>query len=108
MYKVRKVTVVTAGPTLLWQLVDGDGTAGESTVTPAAGRYRAGTFTDPVPIIIKNTGANICYLGTSTLAATAGLPLTPGTSLAFSVTGNDALYARASTATTVEVLVGRQ
>jgi hypothetical protein len=108
MYKPRAVTVGTTA-TLLWALVGGV-TPNEHVETPAEGYFRAGSFNDPVPIVVKNQSAATVtvYIGTSAVTTSDGMALKPDESIAFSVNGTDSLYAVAGSTTKVTVLVGRQ
>jgi len=55
---------------------------------------RAGTFNDPVPIIIENQdGTNPVYLGGSAVSSSTGTKLAAGGSITRNVVGNDSEYA---------------
>ena len=87
----------------------------DPTVTKTTGIYQAGTPSDPVPITIENlSGTNDVWIAQGgeaapTVTKTTGERLGHGASKAYSVRGNDQVYAVATTATaTVSVSVGRQ
>ena len=87
----------------------------DPTVTKTPGIFQAGTPSDPVPITIKNlSGTNDVWIAQGgeaapTVTKTTGERLGHGASKAYSVRGNDQVYAVATTATaTVSVSVGRQ
>lgn len=106
----RAVSVTTATAVLLWQTVTGDKplpTTTDQGVTVAAGRYRSGTFNQPLAIVVANEGTFTAFLGTSAVTVTDGLPLAAGAKLAFNQIGEDSLYAISTGGTTsLRVLVG--
>lgn len=98
---------------LLWQTTTG---VSPDPLTTAEGNekaqlYRAGTFNDPVPIVVANTDdTNPVWLGGSGVTSETGLPLPANESLAYNVVGSDSLYAISgqSGGVAVAVSVGRQ
>lgn len=97
----------------LWQTTSA--VSPDPTVTKTTGIYQAGTPSDPVPITIENlSGTNDVWIAQGgeaapTVTKTTGERLGHGASKAYSVRGNDQVYAVATTATaTVSVSVGRQ
>ena len=102
-----QVSVLTTAPaTLLWQT--STGVAPDAAISGQV--VRAGTFNDPVPIIIENLDAtNAVYLGGSGVTSSIGTKLAAGGSITRNVIGNDSEYARASGGTVaVSVQFGRQ
>lgn len=101
-----QVSVLTSAAGLLWQT-----STGVSPDTAISGQVvRAGTFNDPVPIIIENLDAtNPVYLGGSAVTSSIGTKLAAGASITRNVVGNDSEYARATGGTVaVSVQFGRQ
>lgn len=96
MYTSKNVKLPATTPVLIF---------GTSTYT---GTRQGGSATDPVPVVIKNLGAHIIYVGSKT-KATCVYPITAKTTMSFGIFGEDAIYGYSSTGTiTVAVLVGRQ
>jgi hypothetical protein len=108
--KSAPITVTTTAA-LLWQTSTG---VSPDPLPTAAGNataqiFRAGTFNDPVPIVIENTDAtNAVYLGGSGVTTSTGIKLAAGASLTYNVIGNDSLYAISAGSVAVDVSVGRQ
>jgi hypothetical protein len=107
--KTRVPSVSTSTATLLWQTSTGV-TPEDQAINTGNGIYRAGTFNDPVPIIIENLDAtNPVYLGGSGVTSTTGTKLIAGASITRNVVGNDSEYAIATgAAVNVSIEVGRQ
>jgi len=107
MASVSAQVDVTTEATLLWQTTTG--VPPDSAPDAAAQVFRAGTFNDPLPIVVKNTDAeNSVYLGGSDVSAENGFPLDHGESLTFNSVGGDSLFAISAGSVVVAVLVGRQ
>ena len=101
-----QITVGDSTPTLLWQT--STGVAPDPLPNAGDQIFRAGSFNDPVPIVVENMDAsNPIYLGGSTVADGSGLELLPLSSLSFNPVGNDSLYAITASAT-VDVAVDVQ
>lgn len=101
-----QVTVAT-DPILIWQTTTG--VFPDTPVDQDAQQFQAGTFNDPVPIIVANTDAtNSVFLGGSGVADDTGLPLLAGESVTYNVVGNDSLYAISAGSVLVAVSAGRQ
>lgn len=107
----RQVAVGTNATSLLWQTSTGvppdpkTALAGGTT-----GVFRAGTFNDPLRIIIDNLDAsNPVYVGDSAVTSGTGTPIVKGGQLVLEVVGNDSMYAISTGGTVaVSVTVGRQ
>jgi hypothetical protein len=102
-----QLSVTTSTPVRLWQTSTGVSPDPQTTLAGSATAqiFRAGTFNDPVPIIIENTdGTNPIYLGPSTVTSSTGTKLAAGGSFTRNVVGNDSEYA-ISTGGTVVVAV---
>lgn len=107
--RARAVTVGTTSAVLLWKTVTGQGvTTGETSIKPATGRYRAGTFNQPLYIAVANAGTHTIYLGTSSVTTSIGVPLPRGAApVTWSVSGEDQIWAIATGGTvSVRVLAG--
>ncbi len=107
-----QLSVGTSTPVLLWQTSTG---VAPDPITAAQGNsqtqiFLAGTFNDPVPIVITNLDqSNPVYLGPYNVASNSGTRLTAGSSLTRNVAGNDSEFAIATGGSvTVSVQVGRQ
>jgi hypothetical protein len=101
-----QISVLTSASSLLWQT-----STGVSPDAAISGQVvRAGTFNDPVPIIIENLDAtNPVYLGPTGVTSSTGTKLAAGGSITRNVIGNDSEYARATGGTVaVSVQFGRQ
>lgn len=103
-----QLQVGTSTPVLLWQT--STGIAPEDPITAKQGNsqsqiFQAGTFSDPVPIVIQNLDAsNPVYLGPYNVASNSGVRLNAGASITRNIVGNDSEYA-ISTGGTVSVAV---
>ena len=107
-----QISVGTGATSLLWQTSTGMSPDPQTTKAgnATAQIFLAGTFNDPVPILIENQDAtNPVYLGPSTVTSSTGTKLGAGASITRNVVGNDSEYA-ISTGGTVVVAVetGRQ
>lgn len=109
---VSQIQVGTATPVLLWQTTCG---VAPDPITTAAGNstsqiFMAGTYNDPVPIVIQNLdAANPVYLGPYNVASNSGVRIGAGASLTRNIVGNDSEYAISTGGTvSVSVEVGRQ
>lgn len=110
---VAVVVAPSSGQILLWQT--STGVSPDPLPAKVSGGvtsvYRAGTFNDPVPILIKNEDAtNPIYLGGSGVTGTTnGTTIPAGGSITRNVVGNDSEYVAGGGATVnVTVEVGRQ
>lgn len=106
------VTIGTGAAALVWRTVTGQSggqvpTTEETTITVAAGRFRSGTFTQPLHIIVANTGTKTLYLGTATVTTLTGIPLLTTATRDWTVVGEDAIYGISGTGTlTIHVAAG--
>jgi|SRR5579872_842441 len=101
-----QLTVGTSTPVLLWQT-----STGVSPDAAISGQvFRAGTFNDPVPIVIENTDAtNPIFLGPVGVTSSTGFRVAAGLSITRNVMGNDSEYAISTGGNVATaVLVGRQ
>ena len=107
MAHISAQVAVIDTPTLLWQTTTG--VPPDPAVDSDGQVFRAGTFNDPLPVVIQNPSeADSVWLGGSTVTAETGTELPFGASLSFNVVGNDSLYAVSAGSVVVGVLVGRQ
>lgn len=107
----RQVSVGTGATSLLWQT--STGVSPDVTTALAGGTtgvFRAGTFNDPIPIIIENLDAtNPVYLGAIGVTSGTGTKIAAGGSITRNVVGNDSEYAISTGGTVaVSVQVSRQ
>jgi hypothetical protein len=102
--------VTTSGTAaLLWQT--STGVPPDTALNSSNGIYRAGTFNDPLPIIIENQDAtnSVTLGGSGVTAGGAGTILVAGASITRNVAGNDSEYVIANAGTPkVSVQPGRQ
>lgn len=106
MATIAAVVTVTTTPALLWETTTG--IAPDPAVATGSQIFRAGTFNDPLPIVVENQGASAVYLGGSAVTTATGLELPSGDSLTYNVVGNDSVYAVSAGSIAVAVSVGRQ
>lgn len=101
-----QLTVATSA-LLLFQTTTG--VSPDVPVDQDAQQFQAGTFNDPVPIIVENTdGTAAVWLGGSGVTANTGLLLAAGESVTYNVVGSDSLYAISAGSVVVAVSAGRQ
>jgi hypothetical protein len=107
-----QLSVTTTTPLRLWQTSTGVSPDPQTTKQGSATAqiFMAGTFNDPVPIVIENTdGTNPVYVGPVGVTSTTGLKIPAGGSYTRNVVGNDSEYAISTGGTVVVgVEVGRQ
>jgi hypothetical protein len=107
-----QLSVTTGTPLLLWQTSTGVSPDPKTTLAgnATAQIFRAGTFNDPVPILIENQDeTNSVFLGPVGVSTSTGLELEADASLTYNAVGNDSVYAIATGGTVVVgITVGRQ